>query len=58
MLEQKLENNLATKLEKKVKILEEERSEMKSDFNIKIHSFVEEISHLKDKLSSKCHNVV
>lgn len=52
VLESKLDNNLAVKLEKKVKLLEEERSEMKSDFQIKIYSFVEEISQLKDKLSS------
>ena len=39
------------KLEKKVKLLEEERSEMKSDFYIKINSFVSEIDTLKSKLS-------
>lgn len=32
-------------------MLEEERSEMRSDFYIKINSFVEEISQLKEKLS-------
>ena len=39
------------KMERRVKLLEEERSEMRSDFNIKINSFVMEIDNLKTKLS-------
>ena len=42
-LEEKFDNSLQAKLERKVKMLEEERSEMRSDFNIKINSFVMEI---------------
>ena len=34
-------------------MLEEERSEMRSDFYIKVNSFVSEIDQLKQKLSSK-----
>ena len=49
-LKEKLENSAAGQLEKKVKMLSEERNEMKSDFYIKINSFVEEISELKQKL--------
>jgi hypothetical protein len=40
-------------MEKKVHTLEEENSVMKSFFYIKINSFVEEIDHLKSRLSSK-----
>jgi hypothetical protein len=40
-------------LQKKVQILEEEKSEIKNDFYIKINSFMDEISILKNKLSSK-----
>ncbi|CDW79559.1 UNKNOWN [Stylonychia lemnae] len=51
VLQDKLEQSDAMKLEKKVKMMEEERSEMRSDFNIKINSFVMEIDDLKTKLS-------
>ncbi len=59
-LEEKLEHTSVGKLEKKVKMLEEERSEMKSDFYIKINSFVSEIDQLKSKLSSNffCFNII
>jgi hypothetical protein len=50
-LEEKMEKSDVTRLERKMKMLEEERSEMKSDFYIKINSFVDEIKELKDKLS-------
>jgi hypothetical protein len=39
----KLEASVAGKIEKKLKTLEEENSVMKSDFYIRINSFVEEI---------------
>ena len=52
-IQKKLETSDVSKLEQKVKRLEEERSEMKSDFYIKINSFVQEIDHLKGKLSRK-----
>lgn len=47
-----MESGVTGKLEKKVKMLEEERSEMRNDFYIKINSYSEEISMLKDRLSS------
>ena len=53
MIQEKYEKSNAGKLENKVRILEEESRELKSDFYIKIHSYVEEISMLKDKLSRK-----
>lgn len=53
VLEIKLEKSNIPKLENKVRLLEEESREMKSDFYIKINSFVEEISHLKSKLQRK-----
>ena len=52
-LEQKFEGSQIGKMEKKVRTLEEENSVMKSDFYIRINSFVEEIDQLKHKLSSK-----
>ena len=52
-LEQKLECSQVGKIEKKVRTLEEENSVMKSDFYIRINSFVEEIDQLKSRLSSK-----
>ena len=39
----KLEGSVAGKIEKKLRTLEEENSVMKSDFYIRINSFVEEI---------------
>jgi hypothetical protein len=39
----KLEASVAGKIEKKLRTLEEENSVMKSDFYIRINSFVEEI---------------
>jgi hypothetical protein len=42
-LEQKLEGSQIGKMERKVRTLEEENSVMKSDFYIRINSFVEEI---------------
>ena len=53
VLEVKLERSNIPKLEHKVMLLEEESREMKSDFYIKINSFVEEISVLKSKLQCK-----
>ena len=41
----------ASKLEKKVKMLEEERSVMRSDYVIKMESFVGEIDRLKQILA-------
>ena len=49
-LEDKFDTSLQARLEKRVRTLEEERSEMKSDFYIKINSFVSEIDTLKSKL--------
>ena len=49
----KLEGSVAGKIEKKLRTLEEENSVMKSDFYIRINSFVEEIDQLKSRLSSK-----
>ena len=46
-----MENTDSSKLEKKLKVLEEEKSELKNDFYIKINSYMEEISMLRDKLS-------
>jgi hypothetical protein len=48
LIERKFESSQGGKLVQKVKILEEERSEMKSDFYIKINSYQEEISVLKE----------
>ncbi len=42
-LQNKFETSNAGKLEKKLRTLEEENSVMKSDFYIRINSFVEEI---------------
>ncbi len=42
-----------SKIERKLKTLEEENSVMKSDFQIKICSYAEEVSVLKSRLSSK-----
>lgn len=50
-LQSKLEASVAGKIEKKLRTLEEENSVMKSDFYIRINSFVEEIDQLKSRLS-------
>jgi len=42
----------ASKLEKKLKMLEEEKNVIKSDYVIKMESFVEEISTLKQRLAA------
>jgi hypothetical protein len=42
-LQNKFEASIAGKIEKKLRTLEEENSVMKSDFYIRINSFVEEI---------------
>ena len=52
-LQNKFEASNAGKIEKKLRTLEEENSVMKSDFYIRINSFVEEIDQLKSRLSSK-----
>jgi len=44
-------------LEKKVHAMEEEREEMRSDFYIKINSFVDEIKQLKQRLSRKSFSI-
>jgi hypothetical protein len=44
---------LVGQLEKKVRNLEEEASVIKSEYQIQIKSFVDEIDELKSKLSSK-----
>lgn len=50
-IQEKLENSNAGKAEKRLKALEEERSLMRSDFNIQINSLVEENDRLKTMLS-------
>lgn len=51
VLEEKLQTHPNTKLEQKLKFIEEERNELKNDFYLKINNFIEEINSLKQRLS-------
>lgn len=51
-IQEKYEAMDASKLEKKLKMLEEEKNVIKSDYVIKMESFVEEISTLKQRLAA------
>jgi len=50
-LQEKFESSNLSKAEKRLKALEEERSLMRSDFNIQINSLVEENDRLRTSLS-------
>ena len=54
-LQDKLQGSNVGQLEKKVRILEEESSIIRSEYQIQIRSFVDEIDTLKSKLSRKSH---
>ena len=54
-LQDKLQGSNVGQLEKKVRILEEESSMIRSEYQIQIRSFVDEIDTLKSKLSRKSH---
>ena len=55
---EKLEGTSTGQLEKKVRNLEEEASLIRTQYQIQIQSFVEEIDTLKDKLSRKHPHII
>ena len=50
-IQERLETSNQAKIEKRLKALEEERTLMRSDFNIQINSLIEENDKLKNELS-------